>query len=488
MWKRIQNLIQHRPKTVLFFVFILTIPIRLPQLTRPLSKHHELNTAAVLVCLQVWNEQGLTPSKASPIQFFPGTYNFFNDSKNKFKNLQSSGAYLSMGAGSYLLPWLAMKLLHFNPSPLSLRIWMLLVEVISVYLLYGLLLFLKKSFFNAYKNYAFIGCVLFLTMPVVMWYLGNSYSHETMVLPFYLAVLWLGFIIQKNNYQWNFKQYIGYGICVALAVYTDWLGVIAAFVFFVQAISIKKNKERLPFLVVNACAVILPTIIIFWQYISLIGWQEYSNFITAQFARRSFPGAEVQYSIIDYIKHFATGYGMLCIIALVGISLARKKLHNYFTVLAAIPLLHYIIFRGFSNEHDYSVLKWAPFLIITALAGLDEFSLFWQKAALTFIIISSIVIYHFINPPFIRSFNGERYVWMKEIGQRIATEAKPDEYVFINTQGYLHQVEWYAHRNYKPVVDTAEVRFWLRQQPENKAVFFKLNDQQQITETIRMQK
>lgn len=486
MWNRIQNLIQHRPRIVLFFVFILTIMIRLPQLTRPLSKHHELNTAAVLVCLQVWNEQGLVPSKAAPVQYYPGRYNVFLEENSSFKKLNNSGAYLSMGAGSYLLPWLAMKLFHSSPSPHSLRLWMLLVEVFSVYLLYSLLLRFKNFFLTTYKNYAFVGCLFFLTAPVVMWYMGNSYSHETMIIPLYLWLLRIGLIIRENKYQWNAKHYLMYGLSVALAIYTDWLGIIAALIFFIQAISVRQFRQRISFLLVNSVAVIVPVAIICYQYISLVGWLEYRGFIIAQFHRRSLPGADAPYSFIDFLKHFATGYGMLCIIALLGIVLVRKKLNGYFTVLAAIPLLHYLVFRGFSNEHDYAVLKWSPFLILTALIGLSQLSRFWHKTALITIITSSVFIYYFINPPFAKSLNGERYAWMKEAGQRIAAEAKPDEYIFINTEGYLYQVEWYAHRNYKKVKDTVEARVWLQQQPHSNAVFFRLNSRQEISEVVRL--
>ncbi len=398
---------------MLFFIFILTVIIRVPQLIRPLSKHHELNTAAVLVCLQVWNEQGPAPSKAAPVQYFPGKYNIFYDAKSSFKNLNNSGAYLSMGAGSYLLPWLVMKLFHLAPSSLSLRLWMLLLEVITVYLLYGLLLFIKTQLFPAYKNFAFTGCLLFLTAPVVMWFMGNSYSHESMVMPFYLLMLRLAFAILVNDYRWNTKYFLWYGLCTTLAVYTDWLGLMAAAIIFIQAVSFKNFKQRIPFLLTNLLAVFIPVIIVCWQYISLVGWKEYSGFIVAQLHRRSLPGTDVEFSIVDFTKYFVTGYGALCIAALLGIILIRKKVNSNLVLLAAIPLLHYLVFRGFSNEHDYSVLKWSPFMIVAALAGLGRLSQKIGKesiAAYSSSLITSVLLYHFINPPFAKSFNGEQYM------------------------------------------------------------------------------
>jgi hypothetical protein len=497
--KFILHIMQHRPKAVLFFLFFITLLIRIPQLTRPLSKHHELNTAAVLISMEVWNEKGLAFSHGASIHMYPGVYNIFKVPNNPYPNLFNSGTYLSIGPMSYMLPWAVFKLLHISPGETALRIFTLLLQLLSVFLFYQLVKMVFKTLFRRnltdYKATAFntshfhvIAITFFLFSPAIMWYMGNAYCHEVLVLPMFLAALIYGFTIVQSQYKWSVKNYLVYGVVIAAAVYTDWLGCAIALVFFIQALSLKQFKQRVPFLLVNAVAVSIPVVLIFWQYISLIGMAEYKNFFLEQLLHRRTPDGGITYSVFDFIKYLFTGYGFVFIAAIAGMAFSNIQWNRYFLIILAIPLLHYFLFRGFSNEHDYSVIKWSPFIIIWAVAHLPQLKKRLQSFTIIAMLCFGVFLYQYINPPGQQSFNGERYVWMKEMGQRMAAEARPDEYIFINTPSYYHQIGWYAKRNYLNVKDEAEAKLWLSYQPGSKGIYYELNDDRSVIRTVHFSK
>ena len=490
---------QQRPKALLFFLFFVTVLIRIPQLTRPLSKHHELNTAAVLISIQVWNEKGLAFSHGAPVHMYPGTYNIFKDPNNPYPNLFNSGTYLSMGPLSYLLPWAVFKMLHISPGETALRIFNLLLQLLSVFLFY---LLVKMFFKTLYRPnftddktlsfdapyYHLLAVVFFLFSPVIMWFMGNAYCHEVLVLPLFLAALIYGFKIVQSQYKRSIKNYLLYGLIIAAAVYTDWLGCVIALVFFIQALSVKQFKQRFPFLLVNAVAVSIPAALICWQYISLIGVAEYKNFFLEQLFHRRTPDGGLTYSVFDFIKNLLTGYGFVFIAAIAGLAYSYIRWNRYFLVILAIPLLHYFLFRGFSNEHDYAVIKWAPFIITWAVACVPQLKKNLQLFTIAVILCFGVLLYQYINPPGQQSFNGERYGWMKETGEHIAAEAAADEYIFINTPSYYYQLGWYAHRNYKNVKDEADARLWLSYQTGSKAVYYQLDGNQNMLRIIHFTK
>ncbi len=490
---------QHRPKAVLFFLFFITVLIRIPQLTRPLSKHHELNTAAVLTCIQVWNENGIAFSNGAPVHMFPGDYNIFTRPNNPYPNLFKSGTYLSVGPLSYILPWAVFKILHIPPTETSLRIFMLLLQLLTVYLFFSMaqMVFKTTKRRNATDSktisfdalyYHFLATIFFLFSPAIMWFMGNAYCHEIMVLPLYLAALITGFKIIQNGYVWHVKNYLLYGAIVAAAVYTDWLGCVIALVFFLQAISVKQFKNRFRFLLVNAVAVSIPLVLIVWQYSSVIGFSEYKAFFLEQLFNRRTPDGGLTYSGFDFIKHFVTGYGLFFIAAIAGLGFSNAQWRRFIMILLLIPSFHYLLFRGFSNEHDYAVLKWAPILIVWAVICLPQLKKTAQYFAIIIMIAFGGLMYEYVNPPGTESLNGERYVWMKEMGQRMAAEARPDEYIFINTPSYYYQIGWYAKRNYLNVKDETEAKLWLSYQRGSKGIYYELNDDRSVLRTVHLSK
>jgi hypothetical protein len=488
MWKRIEYWIQHRPKTMLFFIFLLTVFIRLPQLTRPLSKHHELNTAAVLVCLKAWSDKGLTTYHGAPVQYYNGPYNVFNGPEFTALRLNESGAYMSLGPGSYLMPWFCMSLLHIQLSIFFIRSFILLLHFVSTLLIFQLLLFFQRKFFQQEKWFPFTGSLLFLTAPAILWFMGNSYSHESMVIPFYLLALLYGFKITSEKEAGVTANYAWYALSVMAAIYTDWLGIFIAFVFFIKGLFTKVFRHKFLFLFITAVAALMPVAAILWQYISLVGWHDYTLLFVGKMGERGLPAVRFNNAVIKYLLYFAIGYGLVILPMLFGLFKRAKPIKNYLVVMAAIPFLHYLIFIGFSGEHDYAVLKWSPLITLLATIALQAIKVQKRKVVTLALVLSSFIIYELVNPPFATNYNGEKYSWMKEAGETIKRSAASDEYIFVNLPVYYHQIEWYAGRNFRGVISLEVAQKLMQYQKGSKGIFYRFNEQNQVTEILRLTK
>jgi hypothetical protein len=493
--KYLNKIIKHRPIAVLFILFLVSVIIRVPQLNRPLSKHHELNTAAVLTCLQVWQDSGVAYSCGAPIHMFPGAYNI-TTKNSKYPNLYKRGVYLSMGPFSYILPHFICTTFGVKPSENSIRVFMLFIHFLSGLLIYYLTLTLLKTQLNASttfnveanKKWSLVAASLFIFSPIAMWFMGNSYSHETMVFPLYLLALLSGFKILLANYSTSKNFYILYGVSIALSIYTDWLGCVVALVFFTKAILDYKKKKPGLFLITNVLVLLVTIAVILWQYAHVIGNTELKQFVLEQFFNRRLPDNGIAFTTIDFAKYFGSGYGLLAILCTICVLTKSVKWNSTTLIIFLIPFLHYFLFRGFSNEHDYAVLKWAPFVLLTSVLFIKKYMQVLKISTIIVSLLLGIVLYEYVNKPGPKSLNGESYNWMKQIGNTIKKEAAEKEYILINTPSYYYQIGWYAKRNYKIIANEKDAKSWLQTQEFNRAVFFKIDNSNELIQTVRLSK
>ena len=55
----------------LLLIFLVSIIIRIPNLNRPISKHHEFCTAVALRIIQIWDEVGISTYDFNPVMTYP---------------------------------------------------------------------------------------------------------------------------------------------------------------------------------------------------------------------------------------------------------------------------------------------------------------------------------------------------------------------------------------------------------------------------------
>lgn len=471
-----------RPVLLVVLVFIISILFRLPQLTRPLSKHFELNTAFVLISTDVWQKEGFRLSHAAPVHTYRGEYNVpAGLYEGPFTQLVISGAYLSFGPGSYWLPYFYFNTFHVSPSAAGIRIFNLLLQLISVILIYQLALAFCKD-----KQVAITTGIIAIFCPVAMWFQGNAYCHEVAIIPMYLGMLLLLYHI------WNAKQpgiarYAGFAALLYVAVLTDWLALFLCFVVLCLQVKQKIQKGTLNRILIAIISLVplLATGTILYIYNNVVGSTELMGFIKATFFHRSVWGdvpSSATNNFLNIFIYLFAGYGF--VIPVIAIALFNREVrtfllrtHPVLIITAIAPVLHYIVFYNFANEHDYAALKWIALFPLAAAYGIHTL---WRTKPVTrqLLILSCIFlngfIYQWINFPGQTTRKAERYDWQETTGHAIIQNVAPDEYIFTNQQLTSSVLNWYAKRESILVTDSAEAQKMFHRLKGTKAAYIEM--------------
>jgi hypothetical protein len=468
-------------------VFLISLLVRLPNLNRPLSKHHEFNAAFFMIPMEIWNESSIFRYHGSPV------LNYENPSDKGINNFtvgntsyRNSYYYLSFGAGSYVIPYFFMQLFG-GPSILYLQIFSILIHLVSTLFLIAL----TKSIFRLNsldEKYALIAGIAFLLLPHTLWFNGNGYTHHSLVVLFFLGSVWATFkwITEENSTLYGTL----YFLFLFLTIYTEWIGCILGCTNILVVFFIFKNKSW-AYLSLTLAAILSSLGLIYWQYASLIGGDRLVDYLTNRFFARS-DLDNISSGYVYFFKRmtfwFMVGYLPLLafILYLTVKAKSFSKIIQTFKQVAILLIpswIHHFVFSEFSAAHDYSVLIDAVYLcIITAILSFHIHLLYFSRRKLGIVAItyavSTILIFYGINRPGEVSQRGERYDSFKQIGEFIKLEASKDEVIFIQGLNDLPcpQVLYYAKRNFYTIQHESEIKAKLHTRTEKKAVFFKIKN------------
>ena len=81
---------------ILLLIFMISVVIRIPNIDRPLSKHHEFVTAISLRVIQIWHEDGGANYNYVPVMNYPGKAN-----KNINNHASPTGGMLDKNGNYY---------------------------------------------------------------------------------------------------------------------------------------------------------------------------------------------------------------------------------------------------------------------------------------------------------------------------------------------------------------------------------------------------
>lgn len=311
---------------LLFGIFLLSVMVRLPMLNRPLSKHHEFCTAISLRIMQIWYDNGIENYHFNPVM----TYNnpadkYINNSANASgKMIDSSGNYyyVSHPPFAYYFPFAIFKALHIRPDVLPLQILNLILHFISGLFVYFIVCLLS---FNRARSLPYrpgvVAFVIYTFLPVTLWFQVNVYMsdmavHLLFIIGVYIA---LKMIIRQKFH--SPKYIFFYVLCLALMLYTSWLGVFFAFGIVVYSLlHVRDNKSFnvLIWTTIITCFIMLRLIV--YQYSQINGPEAYLSEMINRYIQRG--SIEV---INNGLLHFMFAY----------LWLFKTLLYNYF--------IHYII-------------------------------------------------------------------------------------------------------------------------------------------------
>jgi hypothetical protein len=475
---------------ILSLIFALSVVVRLPLLNRPLSKHHEFNAAMALNVCNSWQLNGgpgathLVPliNYGNPGDNYYAPHRYVKDGRVH---------YLSFGPMQFLLPYYTAKLFAVSPTPLLLQITGLLLHFICVLLFYAIVLLLLRHHPKV-KSIALLSGIFFCYMPGALWFFGNGYVHEAVVLPFVLGIVYT--YLRYTTLGGN-KWLLLLILLITGGVYTDWLTLfitasLAAHSFF----SYYRQQKKRYFITAGitiAATTLLALASLLWLYGSYFGTSALTAYFSGATASRQFGGGDAHYRfpgiLIFYGKHLLTTGLPVVLPALAALFFIRlKKLwktpYSILIFLLAGTTAYFLLFAQFSAEHEYSVIKFSYFTAFAAAWVLVR--IFTQKQLViitTILLAGSLVVFYYINRPGNTARNNDAYNTEAAWGQEIATQTKGDEVLIMD----LHSentaaVMYYAKRNIFYFPSTQEALDYLQICPLKKYCFIHINAQKQL--------
>jgi hypothetical protein len=463
---------------ILIILFIISILVRVPNLDRPISKHHEFNTAFFLIPMEIWNEEGIVKHGFLP------PYNYTN-SNDKFiaepigieeGNKQGIYYYLSFPSLSYVAPYTIFSVLNVKPTALALQIFNLVLHFIVCLMLFGVF----SSLFS--PNSALLGAVFYIFSPGTLWFHGNGYTHH--IFAIFLVTLTLHYfskiILQNKPSKTNF---ILFTLSLILLFLSEWISVFFSFVLVLLGIVYgKKNPLYKKLILCALIAGVLSALIMFAQYSYHFGWNQYLDYQLNRFSYRSTlinDSLSIGEQIFSWIKWTLVSFGpwIVLIVVFFAIYFINKSKHwnisenekQVFSLLFFPAVLYHLVFMEFTVVHDYSViidgLFWA--FIIGFIAERIQLSSVKTNVFTSLIILMSIAQYYYINRPGKYNQNGDSYSIYQDIGETIKSTSTADDTIFImgfdeSVNRNNPQIIYYAKRNFKPIDDENEVIEFMR--------------------------
>jgi len=476
---------------IISFLFALSVIIRLPNLNRPLSKHHEFVTAHILCILNIWEQAGIKDAHFLPkLSFGNKTDKFINIYASGIKDKSGNYYYLSHPPLSYYLPFFSFKLFNIKANALSLQTFNLLIHFIIcifIYLITQIVLFRKRNKSSIYPGIISAACYLF--MPITLWFHSNVYTIDIPAQLFFTIAVYISlqvFLHKKRSLPWLGLLFIS----VFALSYSEWIGVFFSIIFIGLLIRYHKRIPNALFLaaivgVANSSAIIITIL----QYAQINGITELANSMWERFIERTgYVNTPISYNLKQIVFNYATSFlPVLLFIQFYLIISKAKPLKNknirIFLVLSLFPaLLHHIIFLNFAG-HDFAAIKSATFIAV--LSGIVFNIWLIKKRITTFkassigpILITLIICisqYYYINRPGEISWKGDPYIAYKNIGDRINKESTSDQVIFMEDFKANPQMVYYAGRNIKTYTNEWELRNFLKKHHLTKAIIFTID-------------
>jgi len=467
-------------------IFVLSVCVRIPQLIKPLSHHHESISAYELIAIESWKQAG-GPARFNdiPVSNYqqPGDKRIPNNA-NVDKN--GNEIYISYGTGWNILPYYCFELLHIAPTPLALRLLNICISLVSCFLLFRLML-LVSSDESKKQEAAAIACVAFIFTPGTLWYFSNVYVNCGVAIPFIIAFLYCLARMILYTQTIRASNLILLFLLVICLLSIDWIGCFLAFTAaLVLLFKIKRNKR----LVYPLLAIVMGTItglgLIAWQFISYLGPGMVWNNLAYRFRIRTVHASQgILHPFTATATHFATAsLPVIALLAVAWLAGRRHKINSspgnntrllYILLLPAL-LLYNTCFLSWTSIHEFSILYYSvPF----AIAAGNLLPRVWSSKKITMAVLSliaaTVVEYYLINPPGSKSLKGEAYDVYRDLGKAIAEKVTPGQAVFMNLE-YLPPTLFYAKRSIGYAASLAEAKQLLNYYGTHEGVWIQQNE------------
>jgi len=464
---------------IIISFFIISVFVRVPNINRPLSYHHEWLTSTVLRTQQIWYEKSDLTHRFFPIMTYDKKSDRNINNQARIKDAEGNFYYTSYPPFAYIFPYLIFQLFNIYPDVLPIQIFNIIIHFICSFFIFLIIsLLTNKYYINKVNIPALFGFAIYLFSPAPLWFHSNVYMSDMLVQPFFIIGIYMFLKIIKNEGKLIYCVLLG--IINFFMIYTEWLGVFFAFAVFIFALFNMKEKSMRTVIIYITISSVASLSLTIWHYSQISGLDALIKSSMEKYLYRS---GFSQYSAIglhygnltswkNIVSHYYHSYLpffiILCIVVFMYLSVLKKcptrdilhrnKIEATSLYLCIVPvLIHHLIFFNFTSIHDFSVLKTGVFIsIFTSLIYSRLVNAFYKdisdKAKILKVgIINSIIILMAILSVCIYQADviGDDTSFYKEIGQIIASNVNDNEVVFVKTDDFCidPQIVFYAHRN-----------------------------------------
>ncbi|MEO8590093.1 MAG: hypothetical protein ABI432_12025 [Flavobacteriales bacterium] len=465
---------------IVLFAFALSVLVRVPQLNRPLSAHHELCTALVLIVLDNWYSDGFVAHHGGPAISFSGPADLYPPGFTDAPGMRDGIAYyFSHPPLAYDLPYLLFLATGIAPNALGLELFNLFFHLTTALCLY--LIVKELLTIEAASRAPVFAAVLYLFMPAPLWFHSNAYMSDMFVQNLWALNLVVTVRVLKRGAFGSWRSLLAFGVTLFLTVYTSWPGVFVAMT--VTALAVwrwfkSRDAAYAKLVLVTWTAVSLALGLTAWRYLQVVDADALWAYYTGRFAVRGSAGMvdgpwpHVRQLLVNY----RTGYLPVILVALaLGIGFRKRILKlsglGLFALLTGLPVLLDHAFLLQYADHDFAALKGGILLCGLAAIALANLHGRWSSAVLVTTCVIGVLYFYRTNP--LPGRDDGRYAQERDMGLEIAAEAQPDEAVF--TLGFTPepQVQWYAKRTLFRVDSLPQAQQLLRAQGTDVGVLFK---------------
>lgn len=467
---------------VLLMVFCLSVLVRLPNLNRPLSKHHEFCTALTLQILRSWEQEGIIHVNGNPSLNFSNSNDKFINNYGSLSDDKGNYYYLSHPPLAYYLPYAVFQVLGVKADVLPLQIFNLIIHLLSALLIFSLMGRLIPPDKQAWWS-ALLLASIYLMMPSVLWFQGNVYMSDILVFMFYLLTIYFYLRLRTEG---GARFLFFHSISVFLMVYTSWLGVFYTLSIIIFSL-LDRDRFKRSHAFWTSVATFIAVMLMVIQYAQIQGFSAYFESMTNRFSERSGFSSSGEnsflldkcYEFFRIVKNMLSSY-LPHLLLVFFVLLFRKRLRPIFNddwkkimLLASLPIfLLHLLLMNYAG-HDFVQLPWSLVLLLM-LVPVAKFSGRTIGISVA-ILLSSIFLYYYVNRPGDISLNGDSYAMHQDLANEIRQNSSVDEVLFISGQYPEPQLIYYTGRNICFVDEKKDIERQMKLYTSKKGVLIQLN-------------
>ncbi|MBK7944700.1 MAG: hypothetical protein IPJ85_05035 [Flavobacteriales bacterium] len=474
---------------ILLTAFSASLVVRWPLLNRPLSGHHELCSALVLIALDNWHHDGFMAHHGAPAITFSGPADLVPPGYTDAPGLRDGTLYyLSHPPLAFDLPHTLFAITATEPSALGLQLFNIFFHLLTAIGLYLVVRELQHE-----GPSPLFASVLYLFMPAPLWFHGNAYMSDMFVQNAWVWHVLVALRALKSERPISWRLAAWCAITLFITTTISWPGVWAGLALAAIALwqwRAKRDATRLRLVSAAVLGVGLALGYTAWRWLQVVDANALLAYFTGRYAERGTASIHGAASIFGML---ALNYRISWLPLLLPLALLlwrRKAVAPgssslwLLVALTGLPVLLEMLFLLEYTGHDFAALKAGLLLCGLGGLGLSALRARWSWVALAATCVAGVLYFYRTNPP--SQVDDARFTWQMEQGRSIANEARSDEMVF--TLGFTPepQVQWYAKRTLFRVDGVDGASALLESAGRTKGIVFRMVNDELKHERIRL--